>query len=68
MTHDTLTIGRVRMAVSRAITVAVHSNVLIAGDRREGIRTVPVLFGPATTRRVAQLMNLGAAVAVVALV
>ncbi|AQL42380.1 prenyltransferase [Halorientalis sp. IM1011] len=40
----------------------------VAGDRREGIRTVPVLFGPATTRRVAQLTNLGAAGAVVALV
>ncbi|WP_424016613.1 UbiA family prenyltransferase [Halorientalis pallida] len=40
----------------------------IPGDRREGISTVPVRYGPATTRRVAQLVNLAAAAAVVALV
>jgi 4-hydroxybenzoate polyprenyltransferase len=40
----------------------------IAGDRREGIRTLPVSLGPATTRRVAQVTNLATAAAVVTLV
>lgn len=40
----------------------------IDGDRAAGIRTIPVCFGTATTRRLAQAVNWALAVAVVALV
>ncbi|WP_336000953.1 UbiA family prenyltransferase [Halorientalis halophila] len=40
----------------------------LRGDRAEGIRTLPVCFGPGTTRTVAQVVNLTAGVAVIGLV
>ncbi|MHB9288169.1 UbiA family prenyltransferase [Halobacteriales archaeon Cl-PHB] len=40
----------------------------VAGDRAEGVRTVPTVSGPATTRRVAQVANAALATLVVATV